>query len=202
MPMFAFSRSLSHSRHRCKQRASVGRARGLRWERVAQVAQSPSRAEGISSACGAQPTTHSICQGGEWGKKREERGFSNYHMGLQVSCLAPYAAVSMSVYLHACLYACLFASWTKCCLSVVKLWVPRWRAHDSTEVSSTLDLKRSCVYKHTQTYICALAQMPTSTVPACVIIIFINYVNSYVNTRVTRTHTHPHSHRFSKIHAF
>lgn len=54
---------------------------GLWWEWVAQVARSPGSAEGIGSACGAQPTPHSICQ--ERGGERES--FTNDHMSPQVS---------------------------------------------------------------------------------------------------------------------
>lgn len=54
---------------------------GLWWEWVAQVARSPGSAEGIRSACGAQPTPHSICQ--ERGGERES--FTNDHMSPQVS---------------------------------------------------------------------------------------------------------------------
>lgn len=44
--------------HRCEVRTAARVRGGVLWERVAQVAQSPGSAEGIGSACGAQPTTH------------------------------------------------------------------------------------------------------------------------------------------------
>lgn len=115
-------------------------------------------------------------------------------MGPQVACLAPYA-VSMSVYLSLCLTVCLptqqsavngqtvsakmmgvWCDWGILCLS------PEHPAHTQT-----------CANTHTVLHLSVHTNAHMSTVPACVIIIFINYVNSYVNTVVTHTQIHTHT---------
>lgn len=75
------------------------------------------RASDRHVAHGQPHTTYAKGRRERESKREREFGrkcFSNYHMGPQVSCLAPYA-VSVSVYLPACLSPRLSANRTKCC---------------------------------------------------------------------------------------
>lgn len=84
-------------------------------------------------------------------------------------------------------------------LSAVKLSVPRRWDGEAMGVC-LLSVRTSCTPTNTQTYIWVCTQMPTSTVPACVIIIFINYVKSCLN-RVA-AHSCRHTRNFHNTHAF
>lgn len=113
----SLSKTLPHG-HRCKLRASVsvcmcvsmrasvctGSCCGREWHRWHGAPAVP-RASDRHVAHGQPHTTYAKGRRERERKREREFGrkcFPNYHMGPQVSCLAPYA-VSVSVYLPVCL---------------------------------------------------------------------------------------------------
>lgn len=117
----SLSKTLPHG-HRCKLRASVSVCKCVSM-RASVCTGSCRAAVGESGTGGTEPrqcrghrigmwrtanhTQHMPREGERERESKREREFgrkcfSNYHMGPQVSCLAPYA-VSVSVYLPVCL---------------------------------------------------------------------------------------------------